>query len=218
MLLTRKEVYDWLKVILKDGFYKDREELTISVNKDLTEKDLDSLSCSIVNLLGKSAIPHPRNDTDKKTLMSQFKVNSRYIDVDNETIGINKYGQLAVMNVEALIDDDQVVEALCHNKRFMMKIKKFIDPGKIAMDWVEQYLLDDPLFLRALAKKLETLDEQKAPPVYDNDEDDEEDTPSSDAVLSPGSPDEDTDDALDDDFEIDGDTTGTAHHNWQHPN
>lgn len=148
-LLTRKETYNWLKVILKDGFYKDDSNMYISVNKKLTEDDIDSLTCSFVNLLGNSEIPHPQNHFDKKVLMSQFRINSHFIDVDNNTLGINKYGQLQV-NVDALVDNDNIVKALVENKAFLDKIREYLDPGELSMDWVEVYLLKDPKFIKTL--------------------------------------------------------------------
>lgn len=148
-LLTRKETYNWLKVILKDGFYKDDSNMYISVNKKLTEDDMDSLTCSFVNLLGNSEIPHPQNHFDKKVLMSQFRINSHFIDVDNNTLGINKYGQLQV-NVDALVDNDNIVKALIENKTFLDKIREYLDPGELSMDWVEVYLLKDPKFIKTL--------------------------------------------------------------------
>lgn len=148
-LLTRKETYNWLKVILKDGFYKDDSNMYISVNKKLTEDDMDSLTCSFVNLLGNSEIPHPQNHFDKKVLMSQFRINSHFIDVDNNTLGINKYGQLQV-NVDALVDNDNIVKALIENKAFLDKIREYLDPGELSMDWVEIYLLKDPKFIKTL--------------------------------------------------------------------
>lgn len=148
-LLTRKETYNWLKVILKDGFYKDDSNMYISVNKKLTEDDMDSLTCSFVNLLGNSEIPHPQNHFDKKVLMSQFRINSHFIDVDNNTLGINKYGQLQV-NVDALVDNDNIVKALIENKVFLDKIREYLDPGELSMDWVEVYLLKDPKFIKTL--------------------------------------------------------------------
>jgi hypothetical protein len=148
-LLTRKETYNWLKVILKDGFYKDDSNMYISVNKKLTEDNMDSLTCSFVNLLGNSEIPHPQNHFDKKVLMSQFRINSHFIDVDNNTLGINKYGQLQV-NVDALVDNDNIVKALIENKAFLDKIREYLDPGELSMDWVEVYLLKDPKFIKTL--------------------------------------------------------------------
>lgn len=150
MLITREEFYKWLKVILKDGFYKNDSDKTVSINKKLTEDDIDSLMCSFVNLFGQSEIPHPANHTDKKTLMSQFKVNSRYIDIDNKSIVLNKYGQLQV-SIDSVINNDSLVEALAENESFLKKIKEYLDPGKITMDWVESYLLQDKDFTEQLA-------------------------------------------------------------------
>lgn len=149
MLLTREEFYKWLKVILKDGFYKNDDDETISINKKLTEDDIDSLMCSFVNLFGHSEVPHPENHTDKKVLMSQFKVNSHYIDIDNKSIIMNKHGQLQV-NVDSIVDNESLVKALAENKPFMDKIKAHLDPGQITMNWVELYLLRDPDFMQQL--------------------------------------------------------------------
>jgi len=110
---------------------------------------MDSLTCSFVNLLGNSEIPHPQNHFDKKVLMSQFRINSHFIDVDNNTLGINKYGQLQV-NVDALVDNDNIVKALVENKAFLDKIREYLDPGELSMDWVEVYLLKDPKFIKTL--------------------------------------------------------------------
>jgi hypothetical protein len=148
-LLTKQEIFNWLKVILKDGFYKNPDDLTISVNKKLTDEDLDSITCSFVNLLGNSEIPHPQNQTDKKVLMSQFKVNSRFIDIDNNSLILNKYGQIQA-NIDAIVDNDELVKALSENEKFMNKVKTFLDPGKITMDWVEMYLLRDPKFMKTI--------------------------------------------------------------------
>jgi hypothetical protein len=148
-LLTKQEIFNWLKVILKDGFYKNPDDLTISVNKKLTDEDLDSITCSFVNLLGNSEIPHPQNQTDKKVLMSQFKVNSRFIDIDNNSLILNKHGQIQA-NIDAIVDNDELVKALSENEKFMNKVKTFLDPGKITMDWVEMYLLRDPKFMKTI--------------------------------------------------------------------
>lgn len=148
-LLTKQEIFNWLKVILKDGFYKNTDDLTISVNKKLTDEDLDSITCSFVNLLGNSEIPHPQNQTDKKVLMSQFKVNSRFIDIDNKSLILNKHGQIQA-NIDAIVDNDELVKALSENEKFMNKVKTFLDPGKITMDWVEMYLLRDPKFMKTI--------------------------------------------------------------------
>ena len=148
-LLTKQEIFNWLKVILKDGFYKNSDDLTISVNKKLTDEDLDSITCSFVNLLGNSEIPHPQNQTDKKVLMSQFKVNSRFIDIDNNSLILNKHGQIQA-NIDAIVDNDELVKALSENEKFMNKVKTFLDPGKITMDWVEMYLLRDPKFMKTI--------------------------------------------------------------------
>ena len=149
MLITREEFYKWLKVILKDGFYKNDADETISINKKLTEDDIDSLMCSFVNLFGLSEVPHPENHTDKKVLMSQFKVNSHYIDIDNKSIIMNKHGQLQV-NIDSIIDNESLVKALSESKPFMDKIKAHLDPGQITMNWVELYLLRDPDFMQQL--------------------------------------------------------------------
>ena len=148
-LLTKQEIFNWLKAILKDGFYKNTDDLTISVNKKLTDEDLDSITCSFVNLLGNSEIPHPQNQTDKKVLMSQFKVNSRFIDIDNNSLILNKHGQIQA-NIDAIVDNDELVKALSENEKFMNKVKTFLDPGKITMDWVEMYLLRDPKFMKTI--------------------------------------------------------------------
>lgn len=148
-LLTKQEIFNLLKVILKDGFYKNQDDLTISVNKKLTDEDLDSITCSFVNLLGNSEIPHPQNQTDKKVLMSQFKVNSRFIDIDNKSLILNKHGQIQA-NIDAIVDNDELVKALSENEKFMNKVKTFLDPGKITMDWVEMYLLRDPKFMKTI--------------------------------------------------------------------
>ena len=148
-LLTKQEIFNWLKVILKDGFYKNQDDLTISVNKKLTDEDLDSITCSFVNLLGNSEIPHPQNQTGKKVLMSQFKVNSRFIDIDNNSLILNKHGQIQA-NIDAIVDNDELVKALSENEKFMNKVKTFLDPGKITMDWVEMYLLRDPKFMKTI--------------------------------------------------------------------
>ncbi len=192
-LLTKQEIFNWLKVILKDGFYKNPDDLTISVNKKLTEEDLDSITCSFVNLLGNSEIPHPQNQTDKKVLMSQFKVNSRFIDIDNNSLILNKHGQIQA-NIDAIVDNDELVKALSENEKFMNKVKTFLDPGKITMDWVEMYLLRDPRFMKTLTNiitviqkinegQLDSTVDDAITEEFDNNEEEatqEEDTPTTD--------------------------------------
>ena len=186
-LLTKQEIFNWLKVILKDGFYKNQDDLTISVNKKLTDEDLDSITCSFVNLLGNSEIPHPQNQTDKKVLMSQFKVNSRFIDIDNNSLILNKYGQIQA-NIDAIVDNDELVKALSENEKFMNKVKTFLDPGKITMDWVEMYLLRDPKFMKTITNIItviqkinegqldSTVDDAITEEFNDNNESEEEST------------------------------------------
>jgi len=186
-LLTKQEIFNWLKVILKDGFYKNPDDLTISVNKKLTDEDLDSITCSFVNLLGNSEIPHPQNQTDKKVLMSQFKVNSRFIDIDNNSLILNKYGQIQA-NIDAIVDNDELVKALSENEKFMNKVKTFLDPGKITMDWVEMYLLRDPKFMKTITNIItviqkinegqldSTVDDAITEEFNDNNESEEEST------------------------------------------
>lgn len=148
MLLSRKEVYNWLKTILRDGFKKDDATETISVNKGLTENEIDSLTCSFVNLLGKSEIPHPRNNTSKGELMSQFKVNSRFIDIDEKTIKLNKYGQL---EAQLPLDQDEVIQRLLTDEAFFEKVKATLKPEDVMMGWVINYLLKNPFFLNKMA-------------------------------------------------------------------
>ncbi len=43
-----------------------------------------------------------------------------------------------------------IVKALVENKAFLDKIREYLDPGELSMDWVEVYLLKDPKFIKTL--------------------------------------------------------------------
>lgn len=162
-LLTKKEFFDWLNVILKDGFKIDDEKMTVSVKKQLTEKEMDSIVCSFYNLMGSKALPHPKTHEDFKALCQEFKMNANFIPVDGETIKVNKYGQIYA-DIDRLTNNGEIVKALLNNHRFMKEVKKQLLPEKMTMDFVEMWLLRSPRFLDVLTRiitKMQELNEGK---------------------------------------------------------
>lgn len=162
-LLTKKEFFDWLNVILKDGFKIDDEKMTVSVKKQLTEKEMDSIVCSFYNLMGSKSLPHPKTHEDFKALCQEFKMNANFIPVDGETIKVNKYGQIYA-DIDRLTNNGEIVKALLNNHRFMKEVKKQLLPEKMTMDFVEMWLLRSPRFLDVLTRiitKMQELNEGK---------------------------------------------------------
>lgn len=147
MAITKKEVYYAMKNILDDeNFTKIDDSYYIKLNKKFTQDEIEGIICSIANLFGNKIIEaHSQEEINT----NDFKFNSRYIDIDNDSIKIDKYGKLYVD-----LESDALVDALMANPEFVKKIADKITPDKISMDFVEKYLLEDDVFMAALKAKL----------------------------------------------------------------
>lgn len=157
-LLTKKEFFDWLNVILKDGFKIDDEKMTVSVKKQLTEKEMDSIVCSFYNLMGSKSLPHPKTHEDFKALCQEFKMNANFVPVDGKTIKVNKYGQIYA-DIDRLTNNGEIVKALLNNHKFMKEVKRHLLPEKMTMDFVEMWLLRSPRFLDVLTRIITKMQE-----------------------------------------------------------
>ena len=142
MLLTKKEIYDWMKQILaSSGFEKDDAKQQISVSRSLTEAELDKAAWNVANLLGHSKYPKP----EPGVLPSQFKVNSRYIDLDEKTMTVNKLGQITTTG-----DTESIAAHLVENEAFVKKVADAVVANVKADEDFAVSLLKNQLFVSAI--------------------------------------------------------------------
>lgn len=162
MELNKKVLFDWLTVILDDStFKKDMENKKISLKQKLTVDEIDGLHCLILNLLGKE------NVKADDGIPTKFKFNSKYLDLDNETLKVMPDGHVYVdidylldkININEMIErsitNENFVLELCHNEEFAQRIREHFNVESIAMTYAEQYLLNDESFLARLKEKLQ---------------------------------------------------------------
>lgn len=144
-MTTRDEVYNYLVTILdSNSFEKNDKNRKIAIKHKLTKEEMDGLVCHITNLLGQNIIQDPEEKG-----FNNYKFNSRYINIDNDSIKLDKYGRIYV-DINAFLNEDSIVEKILSNAEFTNKIKSYFEPEEIQMKFIVRKLLNNTFFLTSL--------------------------------------------------------------------
>lgn len=144
-MTTRDEVYNYLVTILdSNSFEKNDKNKKVAIKHKLTKEEMDGLVCHITNLLGQNIIQNPEEKG-----FNNYKFNSRYINIDNDSIKLDKYGRIYV-DINAFLNEDSIVEKILSNAEFINKIKSYFEPEEIQMKFIVRKLLNNTFFLTSL--------------------------------------------------------------------
>lgn len=144
-MTTRDEVYNYLVTILdSNSFEKNDKNRKVAIKHKLTKEEMDGLVCHITNLLGQNIIQNPEEKG-----FNNYKFNSRYINIDNDSIKLDKYGRIYV-DINAFLNEDNIVEKILSNAEFTNKIKSYFEPEEIQMKFIVRKLLNNTFFLTSL--------------------------------------------------------------------
>lgn len=144
-MTTRDEVYNYLTAILdSNSFEKNDKNKKIAIKQKLSKEEMDGLVCHITNLLGQNIIQDPEEKG-----FNNYKFNSRFINIDNDSIKIDKYGRIYV-DINAFLNEDNIVEKILSNPEFTNKVKSYFEPEDLQIKFVIRKLLNNSFFLTSI--------------------------------------------------------------------
>jgi hypothetical protein len=89
--MNYKELYDTFKIIGKKEYFKyDDENQKITIQIPIKSEDLIGLDIAIRDILGDEIYIEPQGGT------GEWRINPDFIKLDNDTIGVNKYGGIKI--------------------------------------------------------------------------------------------------------------------------
>ena len=97
---------------------------------------------------------------DTNEIQHNFKLHSKYIEIDEKTIKYDKHGKLYV-DVENFVNQDEVIAKLMENPEFYEKIASKFNPTEITMKYIKQFLLTDPEYLTMLTDLIKVIQQIK---------------------------------------------------------
>lgn len=144
-MTTRDEVYNYLTAILdSNSFEKNDKNKKIAIKQKLSKEEMDGLVCHLTNLLGQNIIQNPEEKG-----FNNYRFNSRFINIDNDSIKIDKYGRIYV-DINAFLNEDNIVEKILSNPEFTNKIKSYFEPEDLQIKFIIRKLLNNSFFLTAI--------------------------------------------------------------------
>ncbi|MCF0126200.1 MAG: hypothetical protein HUJ68_10700 [Clostridia bacterium] len=152
-MVTRDEIYKVVATFLDTNFVRDDAKKKFYLKKNLTDSEINDLFCTFVSLLGNKLMP--MHDTNE--IQHHFKMNSRYIEIDEKTIKCDEKGRLYV-DIENFVNQDELITKLMENQEFYDKISKNFEPTDISMKYVKKFLLKDGEFLTMLTNLIMVIE------------------------------------------------------------
>lgn len=119
-MISRSELYNYLKILLRDGFSFDEKTQTVKAVKKFTDDDIDSITCIVANYFGDKIREYHTTDDFKK---ENFKFSSRWINIDENTIKYGKDGRLYV-DTEGLINREEIINSIIESPAFVDKMEQ----------------------------------------------------------------------------------------------
>jgi len=111
-MISRDEFFRLLVSCLNSDFDSDSNTLKIKLNSQLSWETIKDFKLTILQMLGNFNVPLPIKDPENHLLESKFKIDANLINVDEDTIQINKYAQLFVNN-------SSIIETLTKNEDYL---------------------------------------------------------------------------------------------------
>ena len=146
-MINKDEIYNILTTILdSNSFEKDDKNKRIKLKHKLSVDEMDNVACYITNLIGQELL----HEHDKKGLSSRYKFNSRFINIDYDSLKIDEYGRLYV-DVDHFLNEDNIIEKILNNTEFTNKILASFEPTDIQMKFIIRKLLNNSYFLMQIA-------------------------------------------------------------------
>ena len=146
-MINKDEIYNILTTILdSNSFEKDDKNKRIKLKHKLSVDEMDNVACYITNLIGQELL----HEHDKKGLSSRYKFNSRFINIDYDSLKVDEYGRLYV-DIEHFLNEDSIVEKILNNTEFTNKILASFEPTDIQMKFIIRKLLNNSYFLMQIA-------------------------------------------------------------------
>ena len=155
-MVSREEIYKIVATFLDSNFERDTVNKKFYLKKHLTDSELNDVICTFANLLGNKLVP--MHDTNE--IQHNFKLHSKYIEIDEKTIKYDKHGKLYV-DVENFVNQDEVVTKLMENPEFYEKITANFNPTEVTMKYIKQFLLTDPEYLTMMADLIKVIQQIK---------------------------------------------------------
>ena len=156
-MVSRDEIYKMVATFLDNNFERDPVNKKFYLKKHLTDSELNDVICTFANLLGNKLVP--MHDTNE--IQHNFKLHSKYIEIDEKTIKYDDKGKLYV-DVENFVNQDEVIAKLMENQEFYDKVAANFKPNEITMLYIKKFLLTDPEYLTFLNELLETVQKIKS--------------------------------------------------------
>ena len=114
--MEKVQFYNMLTTILdENSFTMDDHNCKVSYRQPITWEDVKGLKSIILGCFGNGEIPY-HDDVSNQN----YKFHSRYIEIDEDTIKLDKYGRLYVDT--DLVFTDANIERLLNNEDFVKKI------------------------------------------------------------------------------------------------
>jgi hypothetical protein len=150
-MMRKKEFYDMMTAVLNsNNFNFDHEKELISVNVPFTDTMVKHLNEVILGLFGNPKIAKHKFGDDP--LHAGYKFNSHFIEVDEKTIKVNKYGRLYVSTRDLEYD---VKEAVMKDERFLERFIKevLIQDEKFLNMFIHKVMFSNKIFLKMMMDK-----------------------------------------------------------------
>ena len=151
-MVSRDEIYKMVATFLDNNFEKDPVNKKFYLKKHLTDSELNDVICTFANLLGNKLVP--MHDTNE--IQHNFKLHSKYIEIDEKTIKYDKHGKLYV-DVENFVNQDEVIAKLMENPEFYDKLTANFNTPEITMKYIKKFLLTDPEYLTMMSELIKTI-------------------------------------------------------------
>jgi hypothetical protein len=107
--MTEREKFWQMLTICTDvkSFKYDTDKKTISVELPILPENVKDFKKNILTIFGNPKVP--TSDWESDLIYHAYKFDSRYIDFDNQSIVLNKYGQLSISNDNVVSDIENSV-------------------------------------------------------------------------------------------------------------
>lgn len=152
MTMERTQFYNMLTTILDEGsFTMDDQNCKVSYRQPITWEDVKGLKSIILDCFGNGAIPY-HDDVQNQN----YKFHSRYIEIDEDTIKLDKYGRLYVdtdlmfteSNIEKLLKNEKFMEAIADT---ILKVNR---KNECWFNRVYNWVVTSPEFIKNVAEEV----------------------------------------------------------------
>jgi hypothetical protein len=122
--MTKKDFYEMLTTItdIKQFVYNDDKQ-KVSIKIPLSWEQIEDFKKIILSLLGNPHVAEHKWEDDP--IHANYKFDSHYIEIDENTLKIDKYGRLYA-DVNALISNENIVNSLAENEDFVEKLSSLL--------------------------------------------------------------------------------------------